>query len=66
MKPLIAALMLALVSMTAHAADAPARKARVAQGGTVTLADSGKSPAEWTVARPNVRALRPRARGNFD
>jgi hypothetical protein len=47
-------------------AETPTRRARVATGATVPLAASARTPAQWTTARPGVRALRPRARGNFD
>jgi hypothetical protein len=65
MKVLVLTVALALVSPLALA-DQSVGQARVATGAKVTLVPSAKTPAQWTVARPNVRALRPRVRGNFD
>lgn len=53
------------LSPAGQAADAQ-RQARVATGAKVTLVNSGRTPAQWTAARPQVRDLRPRVRGTFD
>jgi len=66
MKFLLPILLLSLLSPVATADQAQQRKASVATGATVALAPSARSPAEWTVARPGVRALRPRVRGTFE
>jgi hypothetical protein len=65
MKALLLIVSIALLSPVALA-DQAVRQARVATGAQVTLAPSAKTPAQWTMARPNVRALRPRARGTLD
>jgi hypothetical protein len=65
MKALLLTVSIALLSPVASA-DQALRQARVAMGAKVTLAPSAKTPAEWTVARPKVRSLRPRIRGSFD
>ncbi len=65
MKALLLTVSIALLS-SAALADEAVRHARVATGVQVTLVPSTKTPAQWIAARPKVRALRPRVRGNFD
>jgi hypothetical protein len=62
---LVAGPALAADSPAAGKADAPAvRTARVAQGGTVTLAAPALSREQLAARRPHFEDLRPRARTN--
>jgi hypothetical protein len=62
---LLASIVLALGPVAAAEAP-PTRAARVAGGEKVQLVASARSPSEWSAARPQVRDLRPKVRGNFD